>query len=117
MGNKGVHMYHFAWMTDPSHGWLQVGWDLISEYKYDDISSYSYHDDLYVYLEEDRDAPKWLEFLDSKGIGYSFSDFPSHTNEDSFVRNLFTWHILSPNMLNAIASHHQVDTNTHYGSL
>ena len=79
-------MYHFAWVIDPSHSWLQVSWDLIDKHDYSDISSFSYHDDSYVYLEEDRDAYLFIKFLDSRGIGYSFYELPS--NEDSFVRNL-----------------------------
>jgi len=90
-----VKTYHFGWISDPSHGWLQVGWNVIDEMKsmeagivdeIPDISSFSYHDSNYMYLEEDRDAPLFLKLLDSKGIGYTFTEFP--TNEDSFVRNL-----------------------------
>jgi hypothetical protein len=78
--------YNFGWVSDPSHGWLQVGWDLIDDLAHTDISSFSYHDDQYLYLEEDRDAPLFLKLLDSKGIRYFFTE--SSSNEDSFVRNL-----------------------------
>jgi hypothetical protein len=87
-------MHHFAWVSDPGHAWLQVGWDLIDDLGWTNVSQYSYHDEHYVYLEEDSDAPKFLNFLDSKGIGVGFSEFPidpEQINDLSFVRNLTRW--------------------------
>ena len=79
-------MHYFIWFSDPSHAWLQVDRDLIDYLGHTDISSFSYHDDEYLYLEEDRDAPLFLKLLDSKGIRYFFTE--SSSNESSFVRNL-----------------------------
>lgn len=84
-------MYHLMWFSDPGHAWLQVGWDLINDLGWKKISQYSYHDDEYVYLEEDSDAPRFLDFLDSKGLGVAFSELPpdsEQVNDLSFVRNL-----------------------------
>ena len=82
-------MYHFVWFSDPGHAWLRVHRDLINELGWTQISQYSYHDNNeWVYLEEDSDATKFIEFLDSKGIGSKFSESPEQVNDMSFVRNL-----------------------------
>jgi len=82
-------MYHFEWVSDPGHAWLRVHRDLINELGWTQISQYSYHDNNeWVYLEEDSDATKFIEFLDSKGIGSKFSESPEQVNDMSFVRNL-----------------------------
>ena len=84
-------MYHLMWISDPGHSWLQVEWLFIDALGWNKISKYSYHDEHYVYLEEDSAAPRFLEFLDSKGIVVSFSEFPidpDQVNDLSFVRNL-----------------------------
>ena len=82
-----VHI--LTWEADPGHAWLQVGWSLIEELGWNNVSKYSYHDDEYVYLEEDSDAPKFLNFLESKGIGVWFEE--RYNNSPSFVRNLTQW--------------------------
>jgi len=79
-------MHYFIWFSDPSHAWLQVDRDLIDLLDYNDISSYSYHDDEWLYLEEDRDAPLFIKHLDNKGIGYAFDELV--LNEDCHIRNL-----------------------------
>ena len=82
-------MYHFVWFSDPGHAWLRVHRDLINELGWTQISQYSYHDNNeWVYLEEDSDATKFIEFLDSKGIGSKFSESPEQVNDMSFVRDL-----------------------------
>ena len=80
-------MHHFTWVSDPGHAWLQVEADLINDLQWTNISKYSYHDDEYVYLEEDSDAPKFLESLYAKGIAVAFSE-TEQENEDSIVRNM-----------------------------
>jgi len=79
-------MHYFIWFSDPGHAWLQVDRDLIDLLDYNDISSHSYHDDQWLYLEEDRDAPLFINYLDIKGIGYAFDELV--LSEDCHIRNL-----------------------------
>jgi len=83
-------MYHLTWFSDPGHAWLQVGWDLINDLKWTNVSKYSYYDDEFVYLEEDSDAPKFLEFLNSRNLGFELVNELWY-EEDSFVRDLARW--------------------------
>lgn len=48
--------------SDSGHGWLRVPKDLVKT----KISTFSYQDDLYFYLEEDLDAPVFLKSLPEK---------------------------------------------------
>ena len=50
---------NLKWIIDDGHGWLRINkYDYIrSNFK---ASRYSYFDDLYVYLEEDCDAPGYI---------------------------------------------------------
>ena len=52
--------YDYIWIRDVGHGWLRVRKDeyLLTGFK---ATPYSYEDDTYVYLEEDVDAPTYLE--------------------------------------------------------
>jgi hypothetical protein len=72
----------YMWWSDPGHSWLQV--PLVTTTNLD-ISSYSYRDAHYAYLEEDRDAGLWFA-----ARGYTPATAPhyraSHTNEDSPIR-------------------------------
>ena len=83
-------MYHLTWFSDPGHAWLQVGWDLINDLRWTNVSKYSYYDDEFVYLEEDSDAPKFLEFLNSRNLGFELVNELWY-EEDSFVRDLARW--------------------------
>jgi hypothetical protein len=50
------------WHTDPAHEWLEVDYaDLVALGIEDAISSFSYRNGDTVYLEEDCDAPLFLE--------------------------------------------------------
>lgn len=65
---KGQIRYRF--LNDPGHGWLEVPRaELEALGIADKISSYSYINQRFAYLEEDCDAPK---FLAAKWPGKSF---------------------------------------------
>jgi hypothetical protein len=50
--------------TDSGHGWLQVKKEALKIFNIEHlISSFSYEDGEFVYLEEDCDAPLFLEHL------------------------------------------------------
>ena len=50
--------------SDPSHGWLAVKLDELKMLGItQDISNFSYVKGKTAYLEEDCDAPKWLQHL------------------------------------------------------
>ena len=73
---------HF--FSDSGHGWLRVPLQdvqlaMLQGLK---LTTYSYQDDKYAYLEEDLDAPEWINFRQipkeiqhqwktTKGSGYS----------------------------------------------
>ena len=52
-------MEKYLFISDPGHGWLRVSKEEVKPIK-DKISSYSYMDRNYVYLEEDCDAGEFL---------------------------------------------------------
>ncbi|MET4545679.1 hypothetical protein ABIE26_002997 [Pedobacter africanus] len=54
----------FWFHQDPGHGWLQVSHALLTELKITkDITSFSYRDSKYAYLEEDLDLGTFLGAL------------------------------------------------------
>jgi hypothetical protein len=82
----------YAFYSDPGHGWLKVAVaDLVAAKIDNQITGYSYRsrDGKFAYLEEDCDAPRFLN-----AIGYSENrdrfKIVSHVNRhrDSFVRKL-----------------------------
>ncbi len=59
----------YIFIADPGHGWLRVLKTEIAQIKYK-ISPYSYMNGKFVYLEEDCDAPLFLEHKFGKNINY-----------------------------------------------
>jgi hypothetical protein len=51
------------WLEDPGHSWLAVPMDEVIESGCE-VSVFSYVKDNHVYLEEDCDAPAFLDALD-----------------------------------------------------
>lgn len=72
--------------SDPSHAWLRVPLkDVIKFGLTNKITSYSYINGNYAYLEEDSDAPLFLETLKFNGItDYKIVD--KFTDKATFVR-------------------------------
>jgi len=60
-------MRKFDFYSDPSHGWLEVKRPELVELGIEtQISGYSYQKGDYVYLEEDSDAPKFMDAWEAK---------------------------------------------------
>ena len=60
--------YHFY--SDPGHGWLRVPREELRELGIESkISKYSYQKGSFVYLEEDCDAPEFINALsEARGV-------------------------------------------------
>lgn len=68
-------MKKFTFIDTPSHGYLKVTKKYITKIGYDlkNISSCSGVNSTHVFLEEDCDATKFLDFLESKGIKNTYT--------------------------------------------
>ena len=80
-------MQQFTFYTDPGHGWLEVSFADMTELGLTpaDFSQYSYRSGEYAFLEEDCDAPVFLDaYTQIKGVKPNFRDV--HTNSDSIIR-------------------------------
>lgn len=74
----------FTFHTDPGHGWLEVPKHLVKRLKVR-VSQFSYWDSENYYLEEDCDAPRFLDALKANGIEYK--SVHKHTDYDSPIRD------------------------------
>ena len=80
-------MFELTLFSDPGHAWLQVPRKIMRDIYTSqpfDISSCSYWDGGFFYLEEDCDMPAFLE--SAEGVGLPFHIVESEHGE--FVRNL-----------------------------
>lgn len=65
----------YIFHEDPGHGWLEVPVEDICELGIvTDISRYSYQRGQIAYLEEDCDAPRFLEALKARGIPFKLTE-------------------------------------------
>jgi hypothetical protein len=79
-------MYKFKFISDPAHGWLEVGRGLIDNLGLGNrISEHSYQFGEKVYLEEDCDAPVLMSALDSQGIPFEVEE--KYKDSYSKIRN------------------------------
>jgi hypothetical protein len=69
-------------VIDPGHSWLRVP---LAEIEGMLFSDYSYADGKFAYLEEDCDAPK---FMEAKSLSHEDTKGEYHDNGTCFVRNL-----------------------------
>ncbi len=77
-------MYQF--FTDAGHGWLQVSHKELAELGIaDKISSFSYSDGEFAYLEEDCDASV---FVDAKGWTTLKGEYYETYHDESPVREM-----------------------------
>lgn len=77
-------MYKF--ISDPGHGWLEVTRDELEALDLlEKISRYSYQSEGLVYLEEDCDAPV---FVDAKKARGEPLEIREEHQENTFIRNL-----------------------------
>lgn len=73
---------------DPEHGWLEVPVALVRQSGIE-VSSYSYQDGDTAYLEEDCDAPRFLDWIaEEHETPYIFERY--HL-EEAFIRDLPTY--------------------------
>lgn len=56
-----MYQFPYSWVIDPGHGWLKVPVTHVCPQEMK-ISSYSFYDDNWAYLEEDSDAGKFLRY-------------------------------------------------------
>ena len=76
----------YTFYSDAGHGWLKVSIEEVKELNVK-VSKYSYRKNHTLYLEEDCDAPKFLEAYESKfGFRPNIKEAPS-VNQ-SFIRGL-----------------------------
>jgi len=88
MKTKTITVY-----ADPGHAWAKVSKkELIKLGIADDISSCSYENGDFAFLEEDCDLEKYILALRAKGVAYKFKE--NHTNRQSRIRNYY--HYLRP---------------------
>lgn len=61
------------YITDPSHGWIKVEKHIFNFYKINkkEISTYSYQDRNFYYLEEDCDATYFIKELKKRNVDIS----------------------------------------------
>ena len=67
-------MTTYTFYSDPGHGWLEVDIHEINRLGVRGISSCSYRNGNRCYLEEDRDAPLFLNRKDQLGEKYDIVD-------------------------------------------
>lgn len=66
-----THTYctHLTFINDPGHGWLRVPLTDIAALGIESqITPYSYIEGQFAFLEEDCDAPRYLEALTAQGL-------------------------------------------------
>lgn len=81
----------FTFHTDPGHGWLQVTlFDVVCVgLSARDFSTYSYRHGQTLYLEDDVDAPKFIDAYERKfGTVPEFAE--RHTDGSSFILELLS---------------------------
>jgi hypothetical protein len=78
----------FNFITDPGHGWIEVTTADLAKIglKVTDFSRYSYRRGNTLYLEEDCDAPKFIEAWRRKNGGTP--DFRDVYQARTFIRDL-----------------------------
>lgn len=77
----------FNYHSDGGHGWVKVEEDCLLEHGFAPrVTNYSYTDGINVYLEEDCDASRFFQILDSKGIQYKTKAI--YDGDESPIRDL-----------------------------
>ena len=70
-------------IQDSGHGWLKIPKELRFNLDY---SNYSYSDDKFLFLEEDRDANMWMNEIRKIGIKTEYKEIIY--NHECYIRNL-----------------------------
>lgn len=78
--------YTIPFISDPGHGWGRVVRGAIEDVGIaDQISQYSYQDDVFVYLEEDCDLYLFINALEQRGYKVKLD---THHVERTHIRRL-----------------------------
>jgi len=86
----------YDFYSDPGHGWLKVPRTEIEKLGIaHQVSTCSFKNGNFVYLEEDCDAPLFIKAQEAKGIEVKFKEYS--TNKSSKIRSYpsFTDHLTS----------------------
>ena len=80
---------YFVFHTDPGHGWLEVTMEEVKDVglSLDSFTECSYRERNLLFLEEDCDAPRFIEAYRAK-YGKNSIRFCDKYSEDAFVREL-----------------------------
>mgnify|MGYP003134786862 CR=1 FL=1 len=96
-------MNSFVKINDPSHGWLVITNDQLKKFRMNksDFTDFSYHskNGEIIYLEEDKDMPKFLNKLDSMNIQYQIQEKEIEFDSNENPRNLYCRDIIATKML------------------
>lgn len=77
--------------SDPGHGWVKCKMSLLRDLGIDrDITSFSYRRGDDAYLEEDCDAPRLIQALQSKGVTVNFKHTTARS-KSSKIRSYFSY--------------------------
>ena len=66
------HAEKYKFIYDAGHAWLKVPHSHIPPHIGRNISVYSYQSKLYAYLEEDRDAGIFIQYLRTHGVEFKY---------------------------------------------
>jgi hypothetical protein len=82
-------LYHFTVIVDPGHSWLITPVPILKNIKglFDQISAYSPIKDNLIYLEEDCDAPLFINELEKAGHTINLS-FQNINDFDEYLQNV-----------------------------
>ncbi len=85
-----IEKREIKYWEDPGHGWLQVPMGLINAMKKEGmkISSFSYRDKNYGYLEHDCDVDAFVKALPDHDFKSLFNQIPREHRDNIFIRNL-----------------------------
>lgn len=79
------------WINDPSHGWLKVSLKTVIQVLNETdckISTCSYLDQKYAYLEEDCDSQRFIFYASKLGIEVLATESYTYTHGIAPLRNL-----------------------------
>jgi len=93
----------FNFYSDPGHGWLKVSKKLIQQLGIEDqITTYSYMRNDFVYLEEDCDASTFINAYEAKyGVKIEFKY--NNSNRDSKIRSYATYNAEAVKMYEVVS--------------
>jgi hypothetical protein len=81
-------MLSMHYYSDPAHGWYRVRRDVLDQYEVAErVSSCSYQNGVYVYLEEDCDAPLLIRAAEAAGTVVTIVPHKA-ADRDSSIRRM-----------------------------